>query len=52
MDDELRERGVELVVGERELLGRRALDDDSRVALAGGVYERLRRIDSGDASLA
>ena len=52
MDDELRERGVELLVGERQLLGRRALDRDSRVAFADGVDERLGRIDGRHGFLA
>ena len=52
VDDELRERGVELVLCERQLLGRRALDRDSRVAFADGVDERLRRIDGRHGFLA
>ena len=52
VDDELRERGVELVVGERQLLGRRALDRDSRVAFPDGVDERLGWIDGRDGFLA
>ena len=39
MDDELGEGGVELVLGERQLLGSRALHGDSRMAFANGLDE-------------
>ena len=46
--DELCERCVERAVGEREVLGRRALHVDLRMALARRGDERLRRIDCRD----
>ena len=45
MDDELRQRRVERTVGEGQLLGRRLLDGDAGMPLAGGCDERLRRVD-------
>ena len=45
VDDELRQRGVELVVGEGQLFGRRLLDGDAGMPLARGCDERLRRVD-------
>ena len=41
VDDELRERGVERLLGERQVLGRRALHRDARVAFANGFDEGL-----------
>jgi uncharacterized membrane protein len=43
--DELCKRGVEFAVGKGELLCRRTLDVDARMALAGGNDELLRGID-------
>ena len=45
VDDELRERRVELVVAERELLRRREPDVDAGMSLLRRRDERLRRID-------
>src|SRR5205085_12085106 len=50
VDDELCERGVELVVAERQLLGRRAADVDSRVSRLRRSDELLGRINGGDVS--
>jgi len=48
VDDELRERCVELSLGKRQLLRGRAPDVDPRMALARGGNELLRRIDGRD----
>src|SRR6266545_4821028 len=48
VDDKLRERCVELSVGERQVLRGRAPDVDPRMALARGGDELLRRIDGRD----
>ena len=45
VDDELRQGGVELVVGKRQLLGCGPLDGDAGMPLARGCDERLRRVD-------
>ena len=47
MDDELRQRRVELVVGERQLLGGREPDVDAAMALLRRRHERLGGIDGG-----
>ncbi len=52
VDDELRERGVELPLGERQLLRSGAFDGHARVAFANCVDERLRRIDGRHGVLA
>ena len=48
MDDELREGSVERVVRERQLLRGAEPNVDARIACAGGLDERLRRIDRGN----
>jgi hypothetical protein len=48
VDDELGERDVELVVLERQLLGRRLLDGHAGVPLARGCHERLGRVGRRD----
>ena len=47
VNDELCQRGVELVIAERHLLGRGALHADPRVALLHGNHEGCRRVDGG-----
>ena len=47
VNDELRQRGVEVVVRERELLGSRMPHIDSWVAFSGSRDERHRGVDSG-----
>ena len=47
VDDELRQRGVELAGGERQLLGRGTLHVHAGVALARRRDEGLGRIDRG-----
>ena len=48
VDDELRERGIEGVVGKRQVFRRRPLDGGAGMTLARSGDEGLRRIDSGD----
>lgn len=52
MHDQLRQRRVERVVGERQLLCARESHVDAREALASSRDERLRRINRGDIGLA
>ncbi len=47
MNDELRQRGVERLLVERQLLGRGTLHVDAWVALSSCCDEGLRRIDGG-----
>ena len=49
MDDELGQGCIELVVGERQSLGRCMFDPNTRMALSSGDDERLRGIDGRDA---
>src|SRR5207249_8347554 len=48
VNDELRQRSVELFIGERQLLRGRLPNVDPRMALARGGDELLRRIDGRD----
>jgi hypothetical protein len=48
VDDELGERGVEPVVGERQALGGRPLDGNAGKTAPDRLDKALRRIDGGD----